>query len=145
MPFRASLVEKRAQAFLAFGRDAPRGQRFRGGTSDGRGGSSGNLAQQRFDRGNSLGCRGEDVAHVLRDARVELGQRGGRVDEPDRLGTIRAEAAAREKQLARGGQADRKSTRLNSSHSQISYAVFCLKKKKKSHADWLASIVKESG
>src|SRR2546427_4769065 len=29
------------------------------------------------------------------------------------------------------GIADRKSTRLNSSHSQISYAVFCLKKKKK--------------
>src|SRR2546430_12437289 len=28
-------------------------------------------------------------------------------------------------------QSDRKSTRLNSSHSQISYAVFCLKKKKK--------------
>src|SRR2546427_4574131 len=34
---------------------------------------------------------------------------------------------------------DRKSTRLNSSHSQISYAVFCLKKKKKtpqSHRDF---------
>src|SRR2546430_1104510 len=29
------------------------------------------------------------------------------------------------------GKGDRKSTRLNSSHSQISYAVFCLKKKKK--------------
>src|SRR5688572_32731446 len=29
------------------------------------------------------------------------------------------------------GLRDRKSTRLNSSHSQISYAVFCLKKKKK--------------
>src|SRR2546428_10374977 len=29
-----------------------------------------------------------------------------------------------------GEQADRKSTRLNSSHDQISYAVFCLKKKK---------------
>src|SRR2546427_7897801 len=29
------------------------------------------------------------------------------------------------------GRSDRKSTRLNSSHSQISYAVFCLKKKKK--------------
>src|SRR2546430_8171905 len=29
------------------------------------------------------------------------------------------------------GWRDRKSTRLNSSHSQISYAVFCLKKKKK--------------
>src|SRR6267143_3625425 len=28
---------------------------------------------------------------------------------------------------------DRKSTRLNSSHSSISYAVFCLKKKKKTH------------
>src|SRR2546430_7482175 len=28
---------------------------------------------------------------------------------------------------------DRKSTRLNSSHSQISYAVFCLKKKKSTH------------
>src|SRR2546427_6316578 len=31
-------------------------------------------------------------------------------------------------------EADRKSTRLNSSHSQISYAVFCLKKKKKNHS-----------
>src|SRR3989475_3577284 len=30
-----------------------------------------------------------------------------------------------------GAARDRKSTRLNSSHSQISYAVFCLKKKKK--------------
>src|SRR2546427_4396520 len=30
---------------------------------------------------------------------------------------------------------DRKSTRLNSSHSQISYAVFCLKKKKKKNND----------
>src|SRR5690242_21001944 len=29
------------------------------------------------------------------------------------------------------GQGDRKSTRLNSSHMSISYAVFCLKKKKK--------------
>src|SRR3989475_7658689 len=32
--------------------------------------------------------------------------------------------------LADGAIGDRKSTRLNSSHSQISYAVFCLKKKK---------------
>src|SRR5947209_13766382 len=31
----------------------------------------------------------------------------------------------------RGGVQDRKSTRLNSSHANISYAVFCLKKKKK--------------
>src|SRR2546430_17410760 len=33
-------------------------------------------------------------------------------------------------QLVVNGLEDRKSTRLNSSHSQISYAVFCLKKKK---------------
>src|SRR2546421_4636292 len=33
---------------------------------------------------------------------------------------------------------DRKSTRLNSSHDQISYAVFCLKKKKKTTARELA-------
>src|SRR5206468_9709236 len=33
----------------------------------------------------------------------------------------------------RGSRRDRKSTRLNSSHDQISYAVFCLKKKKKKH------------
>src|SRR2546427_7255055 len=32
-------------------------------------------------------------------------------------------------------RADRKSTRLNSSHSQISYAVFCLKKKKKTRPE----------
>src|SRR2546430_12208619 len=32
--------------------------------------------------------------------------------------------------LTTGSVGDRKSTRLNSSHSQISYAVFCLKKKK---------------
>src|SRR5206468_12906299 len=46
---------------------------------------------------------------------------------------------AREKPLGRGSRRplrrsrlwqDRKSTRLNSSHDQISYAVFCLKKKK---------------
>src|SRR2546427_2348398 len=33
--------------------------------------------------------------------------------------------------LLQDAELDRKSTRLNSSHSQISYAVFCLKKKKK--------------
>src|SRR2546430_12717965 len=35
---------------------------------------------------------------------------------------------------------DRKSTRLNSSHSQISYAVFCLKKKKKRYDTTIDSI-----
>src|SRR2546421_8446183 len=32
---------------------------------------------------------------------------------------------------------DRKSTRLNSSHDQISYAVFCLKKKKTKHRKYI--------
>src|SRR2546421_9508080 len=32
-------------------------------------------------------------------------------------------------------EGDRKSTRLNSSHDQISYAVFCLKKKRHAHAE----------
>src|SRR2546430_13717402 len=36
--------------------------------------------------------------------------------------------------LHKAAAADRKSTRLNSSHSQISYAVFCLKKKNKSES-----------
>src|SRR5689334_24431830 len=35
------------------------------------------------------------------------------------------------------GAGDRKSTRLNSSHSSISYAVFCLKKKKKIQASFV--------
>src|SRR5256885_10132593 len=35
---------------------------------------------------------------------------------------------------AQGGDVDRKSTRLNSSHLVISYAVFCLKKKNTKHA-----------
>src|SRR6266853_2049537 len=38
---------------------------------------------------------------------------------------------------------DRKSTRLNSSHSQISYAVFCLKKKKKENAIKLVQHLRE--
>src|SRR2546422_3945645 len=40
--------------------------------------------------------------------------------------------------------ADRKSTRLNSSHGYISYAVFCLKKKKKQHVTSLCCCVARS-
>src|SRR2546426_8550732 len=39
-----------------------------------------------------------------------------------------------------GDEADRKSTRLNSSHLVISYAVFCLKKKKKKSTDPLPQL-----
>src|SRR5688572_32237396 len=44
-------------------------------------------------------------------------------------------------ELLDGGSqvADRKSTRLNSSHSQISYAVFCLKKKNTQRRNTLSS------
>src|SRR5690606_37030989 len=44
--------------------------------------------------------------------------------------TYEAEKATIERYEKRKEQADRKSTRLNSSHVKISYAVFCLKKKK---------------
>src|SRR5256886_10014160 len=45
-------------------------------------------------------------------------------------GARREARPARRPDAGRDGEPDRKSTRLNSSHSQISYAVFCLKKKK---------------
>src|SRR2546430_5004220 len=48
-------------------------------------------------------------------------------------GELRAAAARAARRLDVQGLQDRKSTRLNSSHSQISYAVFCLKKKKEQH------------
>src|SRR5688572_2708988 len=50
---------------------------------------------------------------------------GGRLRRVGVLGVVRMGLHERP------DAADRKSTRLNSSHSQISYAVFCLKKKKK--------------
>src|SRR2546430_7442183 len=53
--------------------------------------------------------------------------RAARRLHPDLLGQARA-GLRRKHRRAEG---DRKSTRLNSSHSQISYAVFCLKKKNK--------------
>src|SRR2546427_6654960 len=45
-------------------------------------------------------------------------------------GSSADEAGGVDRGQAQTPQIDRKSTRLNSSHSQISYAVFCLKKKK---------------
>src|SRR2546427_8888380 len=60
--------------------------------------------------------------------RRPLGRRAARGRE-DRAGRGRR-ARARRCAARAARAADRKSTRLNSSHSQISYAVFCLKKKK---------------
>src|SRR2546427_13228317 len=48
-----------------------------------------------------------------------------------RLRPARCGGYRRKDRSGRTRRQDRKSTRLNSSHSQISYAVFCLKKKKK--------------
>src|SRR5947209_11924842 len=57
--------------------------------------------------------------------------RGGRLvrgeDEPGQEFVL----ASRQVQPSQHAGEDRKSTRLNSSHANISYAVFCLKKKKK--------------
>src|SRR3712207_8720739 len=47
-----------------------------------------------------------------------------------RRGLEPVERLLRHLRLPGGGVVDRKSTRLNSSHANISYAVFCLKKKK---------------
>src|SRR5258705_7036422 len=55
--------------------------------------------------------------------------RGVGTGDPHRLGVLPLSPGA--VGSAGGGPRDRKSTRLNSSHLGISYAVFCLKKKKK--------------
>src|SRR5436309_12562762 len=56
------------------------------------------------------------------------------------LGALARELAVTGHVRFRGRQRDRKSTRLNCSHVKISYAVFCLKKKKRwsVHPLWLA-------
>src|SRR2546429_2800155 len=59
-------------------------------------------------------------------AGVRSGRRAGRSAERHR----RATAARVRADRPRNAVGDRKSTRLNSSHGYISYAVFCLKKKK---------------
>src|SRR3712207_8702719 len=71
----------------------------------------------------------------VREAQVTVGQVGVRPVEADQLGA-EDEAGGVAHRRSEGqvelpiGALDRKSTRLNSSHANISYAVFCLKKKK---------------
>src|SRR5947209_12741662 len=68
------------------------------------------------------------VRHRPRKRRPPRGARPRLVADEGR----RAPGAPPEEDLRRRGRPrDRKSTRLNSSHANISYAVFCLKKKKK--------------
>src|SRR2546427_6635120 len=65
----------------------------------------------------------------LDPAAVKQAIEGGKKMTDEDLKTIPTRFGANLKEDLCGG--DRKSTRLNSSHSQISYAVFCLKKKKR--------------
>src|SRR2546427_5167511 len=67
---------------------------------------------------------------LFRSAQVALEAGGRRRWRRPRPGRGPGPAPVRQEGGGRG-RPDRKSTRLNSSHSQISYAVFCLKKKKK--------------
>src|SRR2546430_13449055 len=62
-----------------------------------------------------------------RESIAEFFRRIGPKRNPDKILTVA------EYLRAVGRLEDRKSTRLNSSHSQISYAVFCLKKKNHSY------------
>src|SRR3712207_8568984 len=72
---------------------------------------------------------------------VELAQDLGEavVEVEDLRSQARDHVARANAAKARGDSKDRKSTRLNSSHANISYAVFCLKKKKKTHRAYRAA------
>src|SRR5688572_32550749 len=73
-----------------------------------------------------------------------VGRRGGVLRRRDGTAIGYRRRDREESVRTRAGQtretSDRKSTRLNSSHSQISYAVFCLKKKKKRHTIYSQTI-----
>src|SRR3712207_8348097 len=68
----------------------------------------------------------ERLVELLRDSGAEIQVRW----QPTGHGLMREEVEEAKRWL------DRKSTRLNSSHANISYAVFCLKKKKKKQIEW---------
>src|SRR3712207_7063028 len=79
---------------------------------------------------------GARLARLVRDDPGRRRQRGPDARAERALPHARArvvrDARARDHEEP-GDALDRKSTRLNSSHANISYAVFCLKKKKKSN------------
>src|SRR5690606_39558433 len=87
-----------------------------------------------FDRNRFLERLGHlDLAFVLANININY-RRPAYVDETIRVLTRMAKIGNKSAKMAqevRLVEKDRKSTRLNSSHVKISYAVFCLKKKKK--------------
>src|SRR3712207_8504490 len=58
-----------------------------------------------------------------------------RDEEPEEQQLLHVGVDVQPAQRVEGERADRKSTRLNSSHANISYAVFCLKKKNTLHPE----------
>src|SRR2546421_7727265 len=74
---------------------------------------------------------GHECAPVFRGEKqpIESGPLESKVGQSELQTGTAVGASGKERQ--NGRTIDRKSTRLNSSHDQISYAVFCLKKKKK--------------
>src|SRR5690242_21592441 len=73
-----------------------------------------------------------DLLPIVNGALIEheLPQLGSKLSSDTRLDLVRFSDLAKI-------QDDRKSTRLNSSHMSISYAVFCLKKKKKKREEYI--------
>src|SRR3712207_7878131 len=84
-------------------------------------------SQPALERDPERGRRGLSVGHA--------------VDLHPGAALLRALRHAARRVLRHRRRADRKSTRLNSSHANISYAVFCLKKKKSLHHFHLRSIL----
>src|SRR5690625_5711978 len=91
------------------------------------------------ERSSLTKSQADAALSALQDVLVESVSKGEAVKITGLLSVERVERAARtgrnpqtgaEIQIP-AGYGDRKSTRLNSSHVAISYAVFCLKKKKK--------------
>src|SRR2546427_4896840 len=85
---------------------------------------------------------------LFRSAAAESGEQGaaprgdrGGVDGAPHAGELEHGRPRAKRRAIR----DRKSTRLNSSHSQISYAVFCLKKKKRSTSLASPSLQRDPG
>src|SRR2546422_5468479 len=78
--------------------------------------------------------RSKDARHLRHDPQPPAPPTLG-VHEHDALddGTDHVRDLAADREVSLGVDIDRKSTRLNSSHGYISYAVFCLKKKNKNH------------
>src|SRR5690349_22913967 len=68
---------------------------------------------------------------LFRSHRRDQEHHAGGGEDDQRRGLAPLRAPCRWARDRHGARRDRKSTRLNSSHVEISYAVFCLKKKKK--------------